>query len=57
MVERGPPGGEPPRATEVDVVLPAEGVEESGPDSGPEFRGEDGRGEDCGRLVYDLSLI
>ena len=42
---RGPPGGELARAMlEVVVALP-EGVEESGPDSGPDVKGEDGRGE------------
>jgi hypothetical protein len=49
MAERGPPGGEPARASEEEVVLEVEGAEESGPDSGPEFRGEGGRGEDCTR--------
>jgi len=41
----GPPGGELARATEdeVDDCL-ALGV--SGPDSGPDVRGEEGRGED-----------
>jgi hypothetical protein len=46
MAERGPPGGEPARATEVPLDLAAL-LEESGPESGPEFRGEAGRAEDC----------
>jgi hypothetical protein len=45
MALLGPPGGEPARAME-EVVLPAEGLEASGPDSGPEVSGEVGRGED-----------
>jgi len=45
MAERGPPGGEPARAMEDEPPdLAADGVE-SGPDSGPEVRGEDGRAE------------
>jgi hypothetical protein len=45
MAERGPPGGEPARAIEDDPLdLAAEGVE-SGPESGPEVRGEEGLGE------------
>ena len=58
IADLGPPGGEPARATE-EVVLPAEGVEESGPDSGPEFRGEAGRGEDWWRgngLVLEVFM-
>ncbi len=47
MADLGPPGGEPARAMVEDVDLPA-GVEESGPDSGPEVKGEDGRAEACG---------
>lgn len=44
IADRGPPGGEPARATDEDLVT-AEGVELSGPDSGPEVKGEAGRGE------------
>jgi len=45
MADRGPPGGEPARAMEDDPLdLAAEGVE-SGPESGPEVRGEEGLGE------------
>ena len=62
IAERGPPGGELARAMlDVVVALP-EGVEESGPDSGPEVKGEDGRGEafgcsvsDCGREKCPLA--
>ena len=47
MAERGPPGGDPARAIE-EVVLPVpEGVDESGPDSGPDVSGDEGRGEAC----------
>lgn len=59
MAERGPPGGEPARAMEDDPLdLAAEGVE-SGPESGPEVKGDEGLGEamaartssvDCDRL-------
>jgi hypothetical protein len=49
MADRGPPGGEPARATEVPLDLAAAPAE-SGPDSGPEVKGEAGRGE-------DLSLV
>ena len=45
MADRGPPGGEPARAIDEPLVLDAEGVE-SAPDSGPEVRGDDGRGAD-----------
>ena len=45
MAARGPPGGELARATEVEPALGFE-AEDSGPDSGPEVKGEDGRGED-----------
>lgn len=38
---------------EVVVAFP-EGVEESGPDSGPDVRGEDGRGE---AFVYSVSTL
>lgn len=45
MADRGPPGGEPARAMEeAPLDLAAEGVE-SGPDSGPEVRGEEGLGD------------
>ena len=44
MAERGPPGGEPARAIDELLDFWADGVE-SAPDSGPEVRGEDGRGE------------
>lgn len=47
MAERGPPGGEPARAIEEPLDLVAE---VSGPDSGPEVKGEEGRGEACGGL-------
>ena len=54
MADRGPPGGEPARAIE-EVDLPApEGVEESGPDSGPEVSGDEGRGEAC--MVSDIVM-
>lgn len=53
MALRGPPGGEPARARE-EVVLPVDGVEASGPDSGPEFRGDEGRGEDCECVVSSI---
>jgi hypothetical protein len=57
IAERGPPGGEPGRAIE-EVVFPEEAAAESGPDSGPEFRGDDGRGEDCRRIqVSNLFLL
>lgn len=42
IADRGPPGGEPARAIEDEpLVFAADGVE-SGPDSGPEVRGEEG---------------
>jgi hypothetical protein len=41
MAERGPPGGEPARAIDEEVDLAALA---SGPESGPEFRGE---ADDC----------
>ena len=44
MADRGPPGGEPARASVEEVVL--EAAVESPPDSGPEFTGEAGRAED-----------
>lgn len=47
MAERGPPGGEPALAIEEPLDLTADGVELSGPDSGPEVRGEAGRGDAC----------
>jgi hypothetical protein len=47
IAERGPPGGEPARAIDVPLDL-AGPLELSGPDSGPDVRGEEGRGEDCG---------
>jgi len=46
MAERGPPGGEEARATEEDAPLPDLAFVpggESGPESGPEVRGEEGR--------------
>jgi hypothetical protein len=46
MAERGPPGGEPARAIDEELDFAA-GPEESGPDSGPEVRGDAGRGEAC----------
>ena len=46
IAERGPPGGEPARAIEVALDFAA-GPEESGPDSGPEVRGDEGRAEAC----------
>lgn len=47
MADRGPPGGEPARASVDEVVL--EAAVESPPDSGPEFTGEAGRAEDWAR--------
>ena len=47
MADRGPPGGEPARASVDEVVL--EAAAESPPDSGPEFTGEAGRADDWGR--------
>lgn len=45
IADRGPPGGEPARATDEEpLAFCAEGVE-SGPDSGPEVRGEEGLGD------------
>ena len=44
IADFGPPGGEPARAIVDEVDFPAV-VEESGPDSGPEVRGDEGRGE------------
>jgi hypothetical protein len=45
MADRGPPGGDPARAIEEDpLAFCADGVE-SGPDSGPEVIGEEGRAE------------
>ncbi len=45
MADRGPPGGEPARAIEEEpLAFWAEGVE-SGPDSGPEVKGDEGLGE------------
>ncbi len=44
MALRGPPGGELARAMLEVVAAFPEGAEESGPDSGPDVRGEDGRG-------------
>lgn len=44
MADRGPPGGEPALAIEEPLDLTAEGVELSGPDSGPEVIGEAGLG-------------
>lgn len=47
MAERGPPGGDPARAIEDEPPdFAAEGVE-SGPDSGPEVRGDEGLAEAC----------
>ena len=44
MAERGPPGGEAARATDVEVpVFAVLGLDDSGPDSGPDVRGEAGR--------------
>lgn len=45
IAARGPPGGELARATaEPEAVLGLD-VDDSGPDSGPEVNGEEGRGE------------
>lgn len=49
MADLGPPGGEGARAIEEEVPDLAAGVEESGPDSGPDVKGEEGRGEACRR--------
>lgn len=55
IAARGPPGGESGREMLEPVDAPAleeAGLEEdvSGPDSGPEVRGEEGRGEACEEL-------
>lgn len=54
IADRGPPGGDPARAIEEEpVAFCAEGVE-SGPDSGPEVRGDAGLAEACSGLVRML---
>jgi len=45
IADRGPPGGEFARATVEELVFAVVGAELSGPDSGPEVNGEDGRGD------------
>lgn len=54
IADRGPPGGEPARAREEEpVAFWAEGAE-SGPDSGPEVRGDAGLGEAYRRFGQSL---
>ena len=49
IAARGPPGGEFARAMAEEEEVAGLDAEDSGPDSGPDVKGEDGRGEACRR--------
>jgi hypothetical protein len=60
IAARGPPGGDSGRAM-LDPVVAAleEGFDDgvSGPDSGPDVKGEGGLGEACGRIRSEEMFV